>query len=182
MIDREIEQSLRELLNVFPLSDKHLCVFGVSTSEVLGKQIGMSGSEEIAQKLFEGIYRVQQEYGFQLAFQCCEHLNRACVVTQQTANFFGFEQVAAVPVPSAGGAMATYAYQHLLDAICVETIQADAGVDIGDTLIGMHLKPVAVPLRIAQQKIGAAHLKMAYSRPKYIGGARTVYTQQKGRK
>lgn len=181
MIDQEIEQALRTLLAKIPLSDKHLCVFGVSTSEVLGEQIGTNGSEEIAQLIFQGIYRVQQEYGFRLAFQCCEHLNRACVVSRDTADRFGFEEVAAIPVPNAGGAMAAYAYQHLSDAICVESIQADAGVDIGDTLIGMHLKPVAVPLRTEPQTIGAAHLKMAYSRPKYIGGARTVYIQQKGR-
>lgn len=174
-MEEQIEQALQELLNHQSLSEKHLCVFGVSTSEILGKPIGTSGSEEVAEVLFQTIRRVQKAYGFHLAFQCCEHLNRACVMERHSAEYFGYPEVAAIPSPKAGGAMAAYAFHHLNDAVCVEEIQADAGVDIGDTLIGMHLKPVAVPIQSTVKKIGQAHLKMAFTRPKYIGGSRTIY-------
>lgn len=176
----QIEQVLEVLLDAKPLTDKHLCVFGVSTSEVVGEHIGTSGNAQVAKELYDGIVRVQKQHGFHLAFQCCEHLNRVCVVERDTAERFGLTEVAAVPMPKAGGAMAAYAFAQLTDAICVETIQADAGVDIGDTLIGMHLKAVAVPLRAELKTIGHAHLTMAYTRPKYIGGARAIYELSKG--
>ncbi|WP_211663651.1 TIGR01440 family protein [Lihuaxuella thermophila] len=166
---------IEELLAEMPLSDKHVLVFGVSTSEVAGKRIGTSGSDRIASALFEAIIQVQRGHGFHLAFQCCEHLNRALVVERETAEKFGWPEVSAVPVPQAGGAMAAYAFRHLKDAVLVEQIQADAGIDIGDTLIGMHLKPVAVPVRPVQKKVGEAHVTMAKTRPKLIGGARAVY-------
>lgn len=174
-----VEQALIQLLKIRPLKDKHLMVFGVSTSEILGRSIGTSGSEAVARELFQTIQKVQRQHGFHLAFQCCEHLNRACVVERQTAERFGWEEVRAIPTPKAGGAMASVAFQLLSDAICVEEIQADAGMDIGDTLIGMHLKPVAVPLRLDQKTVGHAHLTMAYTRPKYIGGPRTIYDNQR---
>lgn len=183
MIEQQIEQALYELLEKKRLSSKHLCVFGVSTSEVVGKRIGTSGSEEIAQRLFDSILKVQKEIGFHMAFQCCEHLNRACVMERNSAEYFGYTEVAAIPSPSAGGAMASFAFRYLNDAVCVEAIQADAGVDIGDTLIGMHLKPVAVPIRSTVKTIGQAHLNMAFSRPKYIGGPRTIYQlREEGKK
>lgn len=174
-----MEQALDQLLKIQPLTDKHLMVFGISTSEIIGKSIGTSGSEAVARVLFQAIQKIQKQHGFHLAFQCCEHLNRACVVERQTAERFGFVEVNAIPTPQAGGAMASVAFQLLSDAVCVEEIQADAGVDIGDTLIGMHLKPVAVPLRSDRKTLGQAHLTMAYTRPKYIGGPRTVYRQPK---
>lgn len=173
-----MEQALLELLAQKPLSEQHLCVFGVSTSEIIGYRIGTNGSWEIAQSLFQAIRRIQRDYGFHLAFQCCEHLNRACVMERDSAEFFCYPEVAAVPTPKAGGSMAAYAFQHLTDAILVEEIQADAGVDIGDTLIGMHVKPVVVPFRSTIGRIGKANLNLAYSRPKYIGGSRTTYQQR----
>lgn len=182
VIEQQMEQALQELLDKKSLSEKHLCVFGVSTSEVMGKTIGTNGSEEIARLLFQTIQKVQREFGFHLAFQCCEHLNRACVMARNSAEYFGYPEVAAIPTPKAGGAMAAYAFRHLSDAVCVEEIRADAGIDIGDTFIGMHLKPVAVPIQSTVKKIGQAHLKMAFSRPKYIGGSRTIYPQpERGR-
>jgi uncharacterized protein (TIGR01440 family) len=175
-----IRQAMRrvteELMEAMPLTDKHVLVLGVSTSEVAGARIGSAGSEEIAAALFAGVRDVQKERGFHLAFQCCEHLNRALVVERRTAERFGWPEVAAVPVLKAGGAMAAHAYRHLEDAVLVEEIRADAGIDVGDTLIGMHLKPVAVPVRPSLRRIGEAHVTMAKTRPKLIGGARAVYS------
>ena len=173
-----MEQALFELLEQKPLTEKHLCVFGVSTSEISGYKIGSNGNWEMARSLFQAIRRVQRKYGFHLAFQCCEHLNRACVMEHASAELFRYPEVAAIPTPKAGGAMAAYAFAHLSNAICVEEIEADAGVDVGDTLIGMHLKPVVVPVRPTIKRIGQANLNMAYSRPKYIGGSRTSYQQR----
>jgi uncharacterized protein (TIGR01440 family) len=174
-IKEEVKQVLADLLEAMPLSEKHVLVVGVSTSEVAGKRIGSSGSSEIAAELFAGIRELQEKHGFHLAFQCCEHLNRALVVERETAERFRLSEVTAVPVPHAGGAMAAYAFRHLKDAVLVEHIEADAGIDIGDTLIGMHLKPVAVPVRPSLRQVGNAHVTMAKTRPKLIGGARAVY-------
>ena len=118
---------------------------------------------------------VQQSSSFHLAFQCCEHLNRALVVTRETAAYFRLTEVSAIPVPHAGGAMAAFVYCHFTDAMLVESIAADVGIDIGSTLIGMHLKPVAIPLRPHSPHIGDAFVTMAKTRPKLIGGARAVY-------
>jgi uncharacterized protein (TIGR01440 family) len=171
----DLQTSLRELLARKPLNHKHLLVVGASTSEVLGIHIGKGGSEEVAATLFAAIQEIQREYGFHLAFQCCEHLNRALVVERATMEQWRLEEVTAVPVPKAGGAMAAYAFIHMEDPVLVERIQADAGIDIGDTFIGMHLKQVAVPVRPSIKSIGAAHLTMAITRPKLIGGERAVY-------
>ncbi|MGA9172911.1 MAG: TIGR01440 family protein [Thermoactinomyces sp.] len=174
-LKNEVKEILRDLLDAMPLTERHVVVFGVSTSEVAGKRIGTDGSTEIAAQIFAGIREVQAQFGFQLAFQCCEHLNRALVVERTTAERLSLPEVTAVPVPHAGGAMAAYAFRHLEDPVLVERIQADAGIDIGDTLIGMHLKPVAVPVRPRLRSLGKAHVTMAKTRPKLIGGARAVY-------
>ncbi|KPC75875.1 hypothetical protein ADL26_06710 [Thermoactinomyces vulgaris] len=177
-LSAEVKDAMRELVTAAGLTDKHVVVLGVSTSEVAGHRIGSQGSDEIAAALFAGVREVQQEAGFHLAFQCCEHLNRALVVERAVAERFGWQEVMAVPVRHAGGAMAAYAFRHLADAVLVESIQADAGIDIGDTLIGMHLKPVAVPVRPGRKTIGGAHVTMAKTRPKLIGGARAVYVRE----
>lgn len=170
-----MKQVLQDLLQERALNEKHVLVVGISTSEVIGKRIGSEGSDEVAAALFAAIRDVQKQHGFHLAFQCCEHLNRALVVEQHTAETFGWTVVTVVPVPYAGGAMASYAFRHLDQPVVVEQIQADAGVDIGDTLIGMHLKHVAVPVRPSIKQVGHAHVTMAKTRPKLIGGARAVY-------
>jgi uncharacterized protein (TIGR01440 family) len=175
LLKREIREALEDLLAAMPLSEMHILVVGCSTSEVAGRRIGSAGSREIAAALFEGIREVQQEHRFHLAFQCCEHLNRALVVERRTLELFGLTEVSAVPVPGAGGAMAAHAFRHLPEAVLVEKIGADAGIDIGDTLIGMHLKPVAVPVRPRRKTVGKARIVMAKTRPKLIGGARAVY-------
>jgi uncharacterized protein (TIGR01440 family) len=150
-------------------------VIGASTSEVAGHRIGTAGTTEIAAAIYEAVERSAAAYGFIPAFQCCEHLNRALVVERDAAERFGWEEVSAVPVPRAGGSMAACAYRRLAAPVLVESIQAHAGIDIGDTLIGMHLRRVAVPFRTSVKQVGQAHVTAAYTRPKLIGGERAVY-------
>jgi uncharacterized protein (TIGR01440 family) len=171
----QTKQVVRELHNAFPLTDERLFVCGASTSEVLGERIGSGGSEAVAEAIFNAVSECRDAYGFHIAFQCCEHVNRALVVESYTARQYGLEPVSVVPHPQAGGALASHAFRNLTDAQMVEHIRADAGVDIGDTFIGMHLKPVAVPVRVSRKTIGAAHVTVAKTRPKLIGGARAIY-------
>ncbi|MBT2625065.1 MULTISPECIES: TIGR01440 family protein [Bacillus] len=175
----EMKQTWTAMLSEFQekamLKKNQLLVLGCSTSEVAGRHIGTSGSEGIAEDIYSGLYELQQNTGIRLAFQCCEHLNRALVVEEETAELYRLPAVSAVPVPKAGGAMASYAFKQMASPVLVETIQADAGIDVGDTFIGMHLKPVAVPIRISKNQLGAAHVTLARSRPKLIGGVRAVY-------
>ncbi|MFC0272463.1 TIGR01440 family protein [Metabacillus herbersteinensis] len=152
-----------------------LLVVGCSTSEVIGEKIGTAGTMEVAAMIYDKLKQLQGRTGIDLAFQCCEHLNRALVVEREVAKKHFLEKVTVIPVRKAGGAMATYAYQHAKDPVMVEKISADAGIDIGDTFIGMHLKPVAVPIRSSIKELGHAHVTMAKTRPKLIGGSRAVY-------
>ncbi|WP_328515405.1 TIGR01440 family protein [Halobacillus yeomjeoni] len=152
-----------------------LIVIGCSTSEVAGERIGTSGNEQIASVLYAEIQKLTENTGVELAFQCCEHLNRALVVERSVQQQYGLPEVSAVPIPKAGGSMASFAYRQMKEPVLVEHIEADGAIDIGDTLIGMHLKRVAVPLRIEQKSIGHAHLTAAKTRPPLIGGARAVY-------
>lgn len=169
---------LEDFLEEFPLQPDQLLVVGVSTSEVLGHRIGTRGNEEVAREIFEAMESIRRKNPFHVAYQCCEHLNRALVVEKKTAQFFGLEEVWVIPVPEAGGAMAAYAYRHLEEAVVVERIQAHAGLDIGGTLIGMHLRPVAVPVRSRVKQVGQAPVILAKTRPKLIGGARAVYEKR----
>jgi TIGR01440 family protein len=170
-----VETAIRELVAASGLTAGKLLVVGASTSEVLGRRIGTSGAVEVASAIYAGVEKVRGDIGFVPAYQCCEHLNRALVIEREAAERYGLETVHAVPVPKAGGSMAAYAYRHMRQPCLAETIQAHAGIDIGDTLIGMHLKRVAVPVRPTVKSIGSAHVTMAYARPKLIGGARAVY-------
>lgn len=169
---------LEELQRAAGLGPNHLLVVGCSTSEVAGKPIGTAGSLAIAAAIWEGVEAVRRRHGFHVAWQCCEHLNRALVVERETMERFGLEEVTVVPHPKAGGSMATVAYERMRDPVVVEAVRAHAGVDIGDTLIGMHLRPVAVPVRPSVRQIGQAHVTMARTRPKLIGGERAVYRRQ----
>ena len=178
--EKELEAILREFHEQAPLQAGQLLVIGCSTSEVAGQRIGTAGTFDVAEMIFRSLKKFQQETGVELAFQCCEHLNRALVVERAVAQARGFEEVSVVPVRTAGGAMATFAFENLADAAVVEFIKADAGIDIGQTLIGMHLKHVAVPIRVKQKRLGAAHVTLAKTRPKLIGGARAVYEKNKG--
>lgn len=152
-----------------------LLVVGASTSEVAGKRIGTGGAEDIASELWAGIEQVRAKYDFDVAFQCCEHLNRALVVERTVLERLSLTEVAAVPVPKAGGSMAAAAYRRLSAPCLAEMLEAHAGIDIGETLIGMHLRRVAVPFRPSLRKIGQARVTAATTRPKLIGGERAVY-------
>ena len=150
-----------------------IVVIGCSTSEIIGSKIGTNSSPDVAGIVFEGLYEYAKKMGWRLAFQCCEHLNRAIVTERDTVP--NGEIVNVVPQPKAGGSMATQAYRHFENPVVVEEIKADAGIDIGFTLIGMHLKKVAVPVRLDHNKIGEATILAARTRPKFIGGCRAVY-------
>jgi uncharacterized protein (TIGR01440 family) len=176
LIENQAAALLRELADIGGLKRGQIIVFGASTSEVAGARIGTAGTTDVAERLFRGWMSVCTELGLYPAFQCCEHLNRALVVTEELLKRYPqFEQVSVVPVPKAGGAMASYAYRHLANPCVIETVTAHAGIDVGDTLIGMHLRRVAVPARLAVRSLGHAHVTAAYTRPKLIGGARAVY-------
>lgn len=175
-IGTKVESVLRELIHAGNIGMGQIIVFGVSTSEVSGNRIGTAGNEKVARDIFSAIAKVRQEFGFYPAFQCCEHLNRALVVERHLLKLHpALEEVTVVPVRQAGGSMAAYAYRSLQDAAVVESITAHAGLDIGDTLIGMHMRRVAVPFRPSIRAIGEAHVNAAYTRPKLIGGERAVY-------
>lgn len=177
--EAELNSILTDFNDQVELKKGHVLVVGCSTSEIIGKRIGTAGTEEVAEMVFRQLRNFQVKTGVQLAFQCCEHLNRAIVVERATAEQRDLDEVTVIPVRNAGGAMAAHAYQNLEDAAVVEFIKADAGIDIGDTLIGMHMKHVAVPVRVPQKSIGHAHVTLAKTRPKLIGGARAVYEQKK---
>lgn len=171
----QLEKMLQEFSEQVTWKKGQIFVVGCSTSEVIGEKIGTSGTIKVAKIIFDTLTQFAEKQQLKLAFQCCEHLNRALVVERETAQVAKQEEVTVIPVREAGGAMATYAYEHLEDPIVVEYIRADAGIDIGDTLIGMHLKPVAVPVRVSANKLGEAHITFAKTRPKLIGGKRAVY-------
>ncbi len=164
-----------ELCERAKLSSGDIMVIGCSTSEVCGSKIGTDSNTDVAEALFEGIYQALSEKGIWLAAQCCEHLNRA-IITERAA-VPGADIVNVVPQPKAGGSFATAAYKHFKSPVAVEEIRADAGMDIGGTLIGMHMKKVAVPVRLSVNHIGEAIIICARTRPKFVGGARAVYDE-----
>lgn len=171
----QVTLAVRELAETAGLKPGKVLVIGTSTSEVAGQRIGTSGALEVAQSLLAGIREVQQEFGFDVAYQCCEHLNRALVVERSLLERLNLREVSAVPVPKAGGSMASAAYRDMQEPALAESIEAHAGLDIGETLIGMHLRSVAVPLRLSVRQIGEARVNAALTRPPLIGGERAVY-------
>ena len=175
-IENEASAIALELCEAAKLKSGDIVVIGCSTSEVCRSKIGTASVPEAADALYRGLKSVFAPRGIFIAAQCCEHLNRAIVV-ERAAVPFG-EPVNAVPQPKAGGSFATAAYREACDPVVIETIRADAGLDIGLTLIGMHLKPVAVPLRLAQKTIGEALVVAARTRPKFIGGERAHYDSE----
>lgn len=168
-----------ELCEKARLTKGDVVIVGCSSSEVGGNSIGSNSSLEIAEQVFNGIYDVLREKGIYLAAQCCEHLNRALIIEREAAEKYGYEEVNAVPQPKAGGSFATAVYANMKEPIAVEHIKAKCGMDIGDTLIGMHLKEVAVPVRLSFKKLGEANLVSARTRPKFIGGIRAQYDENK---
>ena len=174
-IAQQCQDAVAELYEVARLKAGDIVVVGCSTSEVLGSKIGTNSAPETAVEIFNSIYGFLKEKGVYLAAQCCEHLNRAIIVEAEAVP--NADIVNVVPQPKAGGPFATAAYHGLEHPVAVEEIRADAGLDIGATLIGMHLKKVAVPVRLQVKQIGQAPLTAARVRPKFIGGVRAVYDQ-----
>ena len=168
-------RSALELFAVSKIKAGQTVIIGCSTSEISGKHIGTASNVEVGEAVFAALSSVFSEQGVYLAAQCCEHLNRAIIIEREAAS--GLEIVNAVPTPKAGGAFAAAAYAGFRDPVTVEEISADAGLDIGGTLIGMHLKPVAIPLRLEVSKIGEAIVTAARTRPKLIGGTRAGYDE-----
>ena len=172
-IYKQAKQAAEEIIAAAGLKKGDILVVGCSSSEVAGGVIGHDSSLETAEQVFGGIYEATQKNGVYLAAQCCEHLNRAICVEREAAP--NAETVCVVPQPKAGGSFATTAYRTFKNPVMLEEIRADAGLDIGGTLIGMHLKRVAVPVRLSLDHIGSAILLAARTRPKYIGGERAKY-------
>lgn len=169
--------AVKELVDIAGLSSGKLLVIGCSSSEIVGERIGKGSSLEAAEAVFEAVYPYLLERGIFLAAQCCEHLNRALIVEREYAEAHGLEIVSVIPQMKAGGSFATTAYKNFKCPVAVEYVKADAGLDIGGTLIGMHLKHVAVPVRLSVKKIGEANILAARTRPKFIGGSRAVYPE-----
>jgi uncharacterized protein (TIGR01440 family) len=174
-VKEEVVQATKGLLEAAKLRPGQIMVLGCSTSEIQGKRIGSTGSTDVAAAILDGVHEGLKGSGVYLAVQCCEHLNRCLVVERDVQEKYNLTEVTVLPVPHAGGATASTALRRFSDPVVVESIQAHAGIDIGDTLIGMHLRPVAVPVRIGQDTVGNAHLTVARTRPKLVGGVRAVY-------
>ncbi len=174
-IRKQAEAALTELLLTAKLAPGQLLVIGCSSSEIMGARIGKGSCMEAAEAVYDGIAPILSEQGILLAAQCCEHLNRALILERKTAEKYGYEPVNVRPWAHAGGSFATTVWENMEDPVGVEHIRAHAGMDIGDTLIGMHLRDVAVPVRLEIKRIGEANLVCARTRPKYIGGERARY-------
>ena len=175
-IKEESALAAKELVCAAGLKSGMTVVIGCSTSEVCGSKIGSASVPEAAEAIYLGLAEVFDGAGIYMAAQCCEHLNRAIIIERAASK--GAEEVNVVPFPKAGGSFATAAYKYMSDPVALEEIKADAGIDIGMTLIGMHLKKVAVPLRLVNNKIGEANLNAARTRAKFIGGERAHYNDQ----
>lgn len=173
----QAETAVKELLDVAKLGKGDILVIGCSSSEIVGERIGKGSSLEAAQAVFGAIYPILSEREIYLAAQCCEHLNRAIIIETEAAKKYGFDIVNVVPQIKAGGAFATTAYKNFKCPAAIEKVRAKAGMDIGGTLIGMHLVEVAVPVRVSVSKIGEANLICARTRPKFVGGVRAVYNE-----
>ena len=174
-LKRQATAAAEELCEKANLKKGQIFVVGCSSSEICGDMIGKNSNLEVAEAVFEGIYEVLNEKGIYLAAQCCEHLNRAIIVESEAVPFA--EAVNVVPQPKAGGSFATTAYKRFVSPVALEEIKADAGLDIGDTFIGMHLKKVAVPLRLENHTIGETMVIAARTRPRFIGGVRAKYDE-----
>ncbi|MDO4810599.1 MAG: TIGR01440 family protein [Eubacteriales bacterium] len=174
-VQQEAAQAAKELVIEAHLHKGQIVVVGCSTSEVVGRKVGSWSTPEVGQAIFDGLNSVFAPLGIYIAAQCCEHLNRALIVDYDAVP--GAEIVNVMPQPKAGSSFATAAYNSFRHPVALEEIKADAGLDIGGTLIGMHLKKVAVPVRLEQKHIGEAILLAARVRPKFIGGERAIYSE-----
>lgn len=180
-IKQQARLAVCELLETAKLRRGDILVVGCSSSEVVGARIGKGSSSEAAEAILAGVAPVLSEQGIYLAAQCCEHLNRALIIERECAEAYGYDIVSVLPQPHAGGSFATAVYGQMKDPVAVEHIRAHAGLDIGGTLIGMHLRDVAVPVRLSIDHIGEAILLCARTRPKFIGGSRAHYSTEEVR-
>ena len=178
-ITRQAAAAVTELIEAAKLCCGDLLVIGCSSSEVVGERIGKGSSMEAAEAVWAGVAPVLRQSGVRLAVQCCEHLNRALIMEARDADKFGYEPVNVKPQPKAGGSFATVVWNSMDHPVAVEHVRAKAGLDIGCTLIGMHLKEVAVPVRLNTKTIGCANVTAARTRLKFIGGARANYDESK---
>lgn len=174
-VQQQLSQLLNELEQQVQFKPKQLFVIGCSTSEIAGSKIGTAGAMEVAETLYEEFARFAKKHELYLVFQGCEHINRALTMEYEAAEKFALEPVTVIPVKHAGGSMSAYAYTQMESPVVVEHIRAHAGIDIGQTLIGMHLKEVAIPVRTSIRQIGEAIVTVATTRPKLIGGPRAIY-------
>lgn len=172
---QQMEQLLMDVEQQANLKENDLFVIGCSTSEIIGEKIGTAGGLEVAEVLFEPLQAFAKRNKVHLAFQGCEHINRAITMERKTQQLFRLPEVSVIPVVRAGGSMSAFAYTQLQDPVVVEHVQAQAGIDIGQTLIGMQLQPVAVPIRVSIKQVGEAVVTIAKTRPKLIGGERAFY-------
>ena len=177
-IKAQAQLAVNELVDIAALKQGDVLVVGCSSSELLGEHIGKGSSMDAAKAVFEGLYPVLKEKGIYLAAQCCEHLNRAIIIEEALAEKLGLDIVNVKPQPKAGGSFATTCWENFAAPVAVEHIRAKAGMDIGATLIGMHLKEVAVPVRLSVKQIGQASLVCARTRAKFIGGERANYVEE----
>lgn len=177
-IRNQTRQVLEELLEAAPMKPGQILVVGCSSSEIDSFKIGSHSSADIGLAVYTTLYEALKPMGVYLAAQCCEHLNRALILEAEAAERYGYEPVNVVPQLKAGGSFATAAYAALEHPVAVEHIRAHVGIDIGDTLMGMHLRDVAVPVRIQTKEIGSAHVVCARTRPKFIGGVRARYDEE----
>lgn len=174
-IAEQAAAAMNALLDTAKCRPGDIVVVGCSSSEIIGSKIGTASSPDVAAAVVDALLPIVKERGLYLAAQCCEHLNRALIVERAAADEHRLEQVNVVPQPKAGGSFATAVYAQMEEPVAVEFVQASAGLDIGGTLIGMHLKRVAVPVRLPVDHIGEAILLAARVRPKFVGGVRAVY-------
>lgn len=177
IIRDQAAKAISQLIEISKPETGSIVVVGCSSSEVIGEKIGTNSSVETAQAIFDAIYPIVREKGLFLGAQCCEHLNRAIIIEKEAAERFDLEQVNVVPSPKAGGSFATAAYNGFDKPCAVESVSASCGMDIGGTLIGMHIKKVAVPVRLDTKMIGEANVICARSRLKFIGGSRANYDE-----
>ena len=175
-IKNDARIAISELIEQSGIKEGEILVIGCSSSEMTGGSIGKNSAPEAAEALLDAIYPIIKEKGIYLAAQCCEHLNRALIIERECAEKYNLEEVCVIPQPKAGGSFATAVYNRMTSPVAVEAIKAHAGLDIGGTLIGMHLREVAVPVRLSTNKLGEANILCARTRPKYIGGDRAVYS------
>ena len=179
LVQEQAASVAEELIAAAKMKEGQILVVGCSSSEIAAHTIGCYSSKEVGEAVFNALYKVTRKHGLYLAAQCCEHLNRAIIIEEEAALKYGLEMVNVKPQLKAGGSFYTAAWNGFASPCAVERIQAHAGIDIGDTLIGMHLRPVAVPVRTEVRSIGSAHVVCARTRLKYIGGERAAYQAQK---